>query len=274
MPHPPILIMATEQWRFIADQFNTGQISMEMWVETAGQPLTGTWAEGIGINPDFRTWFDNPLVQKVSSVGEILPGRNQWLTYTGAHGPIDTEGDGGIGGGSPEQSPGLPASPLPTGPITFPPRIGGAMVLNPGVAGGILRIIQQAMKVVGSTVGRAGGWRAALTAIMGGLGVTQIIDIVDQWIPGLGDEEKEKLALVLEALAQLEDAGLVHPWTPRPRRDGVAAPGPFYFIFDLTQMQGHYANFHMSRAGLRKHDDRQDTPKRPRTAGRSRRSQN
>lgn len=148
------------------------------------------------------------------------------------------------------------------------------MVLNPGIAGGLLRLIQAAMKAIGGTVGRAGGWRAALTTIMGGLGVTQIIDIVDQWFPGMGDDEKDKLAKVIEAFAELEDAGLIHPWTPRARRDGTPAPGPFYLIFDLVQVQGHYANFHMSRGGLKRHDERQDTPKRPRTAGRSRRNQN
>ncbi len=272
-----VLLMTTAQWRFWTDRINAGNASLEQMFQAISQRLTGTWAEGI--DPDFRTWGPNPDVQKYSSVGGSFDlahgytGVNQWLTATWdqSEPPVFGESQNWVPGG-----PGL-AAPLPTTPITFPSTIfdptttGGTMVLNPGIAGGLLRIIQQVMKAVGATVGKAGGWRAALGTIMGGLGVTQVIDIIDQWIPGLGDADKEKMATVLEAFAQLEDAGLIHPWTPRARRDGTEAPGPFYLVFDLVQVQGHYTNFHMSRKGLSAHDDKQDTYKRPRRTRRSNR---
>ncbi len=132
----------------------------------------------------------------------------------------------------------------------------------------------QMLRAIAARLGASGSWRGALSALMGALGVSQVVDIVDQYIPGLGDQEREDFAQVAEALARLEQAGIMRPWNPRPRRDGSTTPGPFFAIIDLVQFTGHYTNFHMSRTGLATHDRRQDTPRRPRTAGRSRRSQN
>lgn len=261
MPHnEPILIFSTEQWRFLIGRINAGQGNIESMFESIDQRLEGSWATDV--NPDFRTWGDNPNVQLVSSVDDVLPGHNIWLTHTAPH--------------EAPQTPGVPGAPLPITPITFPPVIPPPVglpslpnqnILNPG-GSGLVRVIQELMKRVAGGVGLAGGWRAALNTLLATLGVSQIVDIVDQWIPGLGDDQQQQVSLVLEAFANLEDAGLIRPWNPRARRDGQPAPGPYYMIFDLTQMMGNYSNFHMSRKGLATHDDKKDTLKRPARARR------
>lgn len=173
----------------------------------------------------------------------------------------------------PPPTAGLPASPLPEvitpiipAGVPMPGPVGPLVASDPIVMG-----IRALFAAIAKRVGISGGWRGAITSLMGVLGVTQVIDIVDGLIPGLGDDEKENIAAMVEAFAVLEDAGLIHPWRPRPRRDGTPAPGPFYLIFDIIQIQGHYTNFHMSRSGLQTHDDKQDTYKRPRRARRSNR---
>lgn len=258
-----VLIMTTRQWSFLTGRINAGQGSIEGMIEQIDIRLQGTWADDI--NPDFRTWGDNPNISLYSSVGDSFdiahntPGVNVWARATGALPPVVVEQPAPKG-------PGI-FSPLPSPPITpfIPPIImqtGGQMV--PVVGGGLKQLAQKLMLAIGSKLALAGGWRGALASALGVLGVTQIVDIVDQWVPGLGEAEKEKLSAVLEAFAQLEDAGLIHPWNPRARRDGTPAGGPYYMVFDLTQMQGHYTNFHMSRKGLQSHDDKQDTHMRPR----------
>lgn len=254
----PILIFTTNQWRFMIGRVNAGQASLDQFIEQLDSRFEGTWAAEI--DPDFRNWGPDLNVKRYSSVGDLkdiaqgTPGTNQWLMDTSPHTSIPTPG--GVLFSPPPIAVDVPA-------IITPIQTGGPVVLlNPGVVPQLLRVVQQVMKAIGGGVGRSGGWRGSLNAILGALGVSQVVDIVDQWIPGLGDNDKDKIAIVIEAFAMLEDAGLVHPWNPRARRDGTQAPGPYYFIFDVTQVQGHWTNFHMSRGGLKSHDEKKDTIKR------------
>lgn len=259
----PILIATHAQWAFIAQ--NRGLPGLEILVS---QSVEGSWAEPFA----FSDWKTLPQIDLYSSVGD---------SFDLAHGA----GTKGLYAVSPKNTPfpGPPTSqPAPQVPpdmldfFTLPsnpggvqfsplPELGGSMSMLPGpiapIAGGALK---ELLKKLFGGIAQAGGFRNVLRSALVALGGTQLYDIVDQWMPWADDAAKEKMAHVLEAFATLEELGLIYPWAPRARRDGGVTAGPFYMIFDLTNVQGHYTNFHMSRAGLRKHDDDQDTHRRPR----------
>lgn len=103
-----------------------------------------------------------------------------------------------------------------------------------------------------------------ILALIGGISILDFF--VDRGVDSDMAELPEKF---IQALAMMEAEGLIHPWRPRPRRDGSEDPGPEYFIFNMVQIQGFYTNFHMGRSALQSHDDKQDTYKRPARAKRS-----
>lgn len=125
---------------------------------------------------------------------------------------------------------------------------------------------------VGSLLGGGiskGTIKSALVAILAGLGADTVLD----WLleVGFDDDRASMWENFIDTLDEMEQTGLIYPWTPRDnmRTPGIeSSQGPRYLIFDLSKGQGFYSNFHMSRAGLRAHDDKQDTIKRPRRARR------
>ncbi len=160
-------------------------------------------------------------------------------------------------------NPYLPVTPR--SPQLVPVAKGGSMVLQ-----WLLKLIK--VGKTGASGGGPLGLRAGggiLSTILTALGVTQIADIFLD-IPGLGDESVRDFEAFLRIIDQMEQAGLIHPWTAK-MRDGTPID-PRYLIFDLDNAQGFYTTFHMSRSGLRAHDDKQDTYKRPARAARSNRS--
>lgn len=260
MPHwdeDPVLLATQRQWRVIA-----GAQGLPGLQSAVAQATAGTWASG------FVYPFADPNIQLYSSVGDAFDVRHGTSTK-------------GLYAVSPTLQPSNQSTPTQAiaGGALFSPPVGGSMamlpvgpIIGPAVGGFLAALRALAVKVT-QQIGASGGFGAALRTGLGALGVTQIYDMIDQSMPWASEEQKEMGARVLAALAELESAGFIHPWNPRPRRDGTPTGGPYYMVMDLVAFQGHYTNFHMSRKGLTRHDEKQDTPKRPRTAGRSRRNQ-
>lgn len=250
----PILLATHAQWAFIAQ--NRGLPGLEILVS---QSVAGSWAEPFA----FSDWKALPDIDLYSSVGDAFDfshGAGTKGLYAVSPRDVGAQGQPHFDP-DPKTPGGVLFSPIPDvggNIVPVPPMLPGPIM---PIAGGALK---ELLKKLFGGIAQAGGFRGVLRSALVALGGTQLYDIVDQWMPWADDADKEKLSHVLEAFATMEELGLIYPWAPRGRRDGGVTPGPFYMIFDLTNIQGHYTNFHMSRSGLRKHDDDQDTHRRPR----------
>ncbi len=289
MPHEfqsPVLLATQEQWRVAAQQAGIAGLT-----SIVQQQVRGTWAQLFGPYP----WESNSI-QIYSSTGDSFDLEHG--TATPAVYAVATEQiSGAINvptvsptpslpvasvGESPNLPPGdQPDAPIPELPGTQTPGVlasmlpsssGGTMTqLAPTIVGGLMRFILPALSAARSTGGRLGGsllptsFRDLLSKVLGVLGISQVLDIV---LPSGGGEGD---ALLIEAfikcIDEMEKAGVIHPWTSRNPED----TGPKYLILNLIDGQGFYTNFHMSRSGLKAHDDDQDTVRRTRRAPRTNR---
>ncbi len=203
-------------------------------------------------------------------------GQNVWLVPYAPHEVIA----GGPGDDDPPPTDGgIPFLPPADPPLIQPPAIvpGGALfspippIVNPlvPISGGIAvwQLVWQLVRKAASggltSVGGGGNLMSKVLALIGGLSILDFF--VDRGIDSDMAEIPEKF---IQALAMMEAEGIIHPWRPRPRRDGSVDAGPEFLIFNMIQIQGFYTNFHMSRSGLQSHDDKQDTLKRPKQARR------
>ncbi len=163
--------------------------------------------------------------------------------------------------------------------IILPFSTGGTTVQqSPNVVATIMRqllpafrsaLIKKPQGILGPFGGGSFGGlslRGIWEAIMVLLGISEILShVLDM---GGTENDAAMIQHFFNTINAMQEAGMVHPWTSRNPED----PGPKYFIMDLENAQGFYANFHMSRSGLARHDEKQDTYKRPRQARRSTRT--
>lgn len=257
MPHPDydkaVLWMTAAQFRFVAQNAGAAGL-LSLYNQLAARSSTD---------------FIEPMTEWTtpegfySAVGDFLPAGQLFIVPETEHFLIPPNqpptglprlpDPGPIGIPAP-QLPGVLASPLPT-----LHRIGGSMW--PAVWTAVR------MAAAGGSRGLGGGsLLSRILALLGGFTIGDwLLDRV-----GANDDQKELAEKFLEALADMEAAGMIHPYTPSRRfsANGQTDPGPVFFIFNLEKVQGFYTNFHMSRSGLQAHDDRQDTYKRPRAARR------
>lgn len=216
---------------------------------------------------DRFTTTGSSLWKFYSAVGDFLPaGRIYLVPYTTI---------------AQKETPPLAASPTGSLPAPVP---GGAsfspppQAIGPGplvpIRGGGLQVWQVVWQVIRASLagsstgfrGIAGTMLARVASIIGG--ITVLDWLTDQF--NVPDSQAELGEKFIECLSAMEAEGMIHPYTPSRRfaQQGMVDPGPVYFIFNMERMQGNWTNFHMSRAGLRAHDDKQDTYKRPRRAAR------
>ncbi len=257
----PKLIATTDQWRFIAQQ--------------QGLPgLKDAWTQGTIGTPYADLGFptESPEVGLYSAVGDTydishgMAARGIYAIWTGgvptvatpptSLPPDDTN--------PPIQTPGVLASPLPN-PVTGAPVIVGTLWQL------ALRLLAAAKARATSLPGLGGGGaglRGALQQVLTALGLGS----VGAWVLGLGgdDAAAEAVQEFMEAISQMEEAGIIRPWTAVHRRGPSAgeAIAPRFLIFKPDDGIGWWTTFHMSRSGLQKHDDDQDTHRRPKRAPR------
>lgn len=145
------------------------------------------------------------------------------------------------------------------------PVIGGIST----VSALLLKLLRLAGSASGTT-SLLGKQTSLVSRVLTVLGLTQIADLFFD-LP-IGDDVARDWEGFLKTIDRMEQEGIIYPWTAKHRR-GLHAGEPIaprYLIFDLDKERGFYSTFHMSRAGLTAHDDKQDTLKRPRRARRVR----
>lgn len=172
----------------------------------------------------------------------------------------------------PAQTPGLPAHPLPE------PDLGGGNSMT--TLSGLGRIWPAILAAWSAAEANNASSQTSFNPLVPGAGLLYSIknlfgmgqadNFADRF--GISESQGALLESFLSAIGEMEAAGLVHAWTAVHRRGMNAGQQikPRYFILDMENAQGFYSTFHMSRSGLKRHDEKQDTIKRPRTARRRR----
>lgn len=269
---PPVLISTQNQWKFVADAQGLAGVT-----SLAEQATRDTWAHQYPF-----PWNDNPNIDLYSSSGDSFDqshGTGTAGLYAVATAPLaptatilPSEPD--VPATDPDPSPtlgGAVFSPIPTG---------GQQVttLVPTAVGAIMRYILPAWRsgmTAGGRFGQIGiasGAKRLLQAILGLLGASEIIDIAQSL--GGSEGDAQVVENFINCIEEMEKAGIIHSYTPSRRfaMQGMVDPGPRYFVLDLENVSGWYTNFYMSRSSLQRHDEKQDTYKRPKTAARSNRT--
>ncbi len=261
-----VLWITPEQYNFILKHRGAGGI-----LESYNQLARKTTADIVEPSSVWPPWEQRTKAQP-SGLNLINQEGSFWLQGRQPHlatGPVSPTG----------QTAGALASPLlPIHPQagstsgTLTASIQPQVQMTPKLGGSMWQLVWMLVRQGASASSGFLGSGSLLTRIVAIIGGVAIADFIGDRV-GISSDESELPSKFLEALASMEAEGLIHRWTSRPDQNGQPR-APRYFIMDMENIQGFYTNFHMSRSGLTKHDEKQDTYKRPRRARRSARKVN